>query len=125
MKYSDLECNVHYRVTKGTAVNEYQTNRLEIELKEDWAKWAKKIPYIKIPNGCSVQPLPPFGGAMARFKVIAPSGEEVSIYLDVNNSLGYEEHPYWELYPYYDDVSRCGIHETDELYNAMLVSLGY
>ncbi len=65
---------------------------------EMWRAWIEKIPAVKFPRGLSFKVIPPFGGAAARF--IAKNGDaRVSVYLDMDGSLGCMEEPYWEIYP--------------------------
>ena len=82
-------------------------------------KWIKKIPYIKFPADWEVQIIPPFSGAIARFRV----NNKVSIYLDVYDLLGCYGEPYWEVYPHKDDVYRCKMAETDILIRAISESI--
>jgi len=63
-----------------------------------------------------MMPLPPFGGAMLRFRVSTtwnPSG--LSIYLDTCGALGYENEPYWEVYPVNGDTLRLPFEKIVEL----------
>lgn len=92
--------------------------RYKIESDQDWLGEIKTIPFIQFPADWKIQIIPPFGDAVVRFRVQLPSGEERSIYLDKRNSLGYWENPdepYWEVYPYQDDVGRCGMNEINLL----------
>ncbi len=88
--------------------------RLEVELEEKWVECAEKIPYIPFPRGWQVQVIPPFGGAIARFRVKKKKGW-VSVYLDVYGRLGYMNGPYWEVYPVDGDVGRCYMDEIPKL----------
>jgi hypothetical protein len=81
--------------------------------------WVEKIPAIKFPQGWEVQIIPPFGGALCRFRV----NGIVSVYLDGYDLLGYCREPYWEVYPHEDDVFRCGMNEIDKLIEAIQESL--
>jgi len=91
--------------------------RHAIEDKERWLDWVENIPAIQFPPNWLVRVIPPFGGAMVRFIVGVPANEDVrvSVYLDVFGILGYYEGPYWEVYPFDDDVARCGINDTGGL----------
>lgn len=93
----------------------FYMERFKIEEGDKWRESIGQIPFIRFPADWQVQVIPPFGGAMARFRVRLPSGKEKSVYLDFYDRLGYCGHPYWEVYPYGDDVGRCSINETDEL----------
>lgn len=96
--------------------------RFTLEAKEQWTKWNKQIPEIKLKDGWKLIVLAPFGGAMARFRVNLGEAS-VSVYLDVDDSLGYVGEPYWEIYPFEDDVARYLIAETDNLINGIDKSL--
>lgn len=89
---------------------------------EDSLKWNDKIPYIKIPDNLKIRIIPPFAGAVIRFIVCAAEDEEVnaSVYLDCYGALGsYGGEPYWEVYPYGEDVFRCSMEDTKSLVNAI------
>ena len=91
-----------------------ELNRFEVERGEDWRLWNERIPDIEFKADWKVKPLAPFGGALVRFLV--KLGEaSVSVYLDVNDSLGCVGRPYWEIYPYQDDTMRFYIEESEEL----------
>lgn len=96
--------------------------RLEIENKEEWREWYYKIPNLKFKSEWEVRIIPPFGGALVRF-MIFQGDNWVSVYLDVNDSLGCVGEPYWEVYPYEEDVQRVLINNTDELMKAIQESL--
>ncbi len=92
-------------------------------------KWIEKIPYISFPSEWQVQVIPPFGGAIVRFRIKHPNENYVSVYLDGYDLLGiyYTEEngfePYWEICPYEDDVYRCKMNDTNELLEAIKYSL--
>ena len=81
-------------------------------------KWAQEIPYISFPSDWEVQIIPPFLGALIRFRV-KKGKAEVSIYLDCYNNLGSCGSPYWEVYPYEEDVFRCDMLDTESLLRAI------
>jgi hypothetical protein len=89
--------------------------RYKIEKEDDWRGWIDKIPFIPVKAGWQFQPTPPYGGAVARFRVKLPDGRIKSIYFDAYDRLGYYEAPYWEVYPYYGDVGRCALADADKL----------
>ena len=90
----------------------------------EWRKWVCEIPFIKFKKDWIVQPIPPFSGAVARFRVKKENYKNcVSVYLDCYKMLGYCSKPYWEVYPYDDDVYRCEMHDTDNLISAISKSL--
>jgi hypothetical protein len=91
--------------------------RYKIEKEQKWLEEIKVIPFIQFPADWKIQVIPPFGDAVVRFRVQLPSGKEKSVYLDHRESLGIygDIEPYWEVYPYNDDVGRCGREEIDKL----------
>lgn len=87
-------------------VDEAVSKRIErcrVEDKEEWRKWCEEAPWLQFPPDLEVSILPPYGGAMARFMVRFAGGSDeskhVSVYWDVNDSLGFMNKPYWEIYP--------------------------
>lgn len=94
-----------------------------IESKYEWRKWTKEIPAINFPSDWAVQVIPPFGGAVARFRVRKDS-KEVSVYLDCYDELGIVGKPYWEIYPDMDgSTSRFAMNDTIALVEAIGASL--
>jgi len=85
----------------------------------DTRKWIKKTPHIKFPTGWEVQIIPPFSGALIRFRV----NDVVSVYLDVYDLLGFEGEPYWEICPHKGDVYRCAMNNVDDLIKSIQESL--
>jgi len=85
-------------------------------------KWMQVIPYISFPEDWKVQITPPFNGAVVRFKIKKDSAE-VSIYLDCYDYLGSYGSPYWEVCPYFDDVFRCDMYDTEALLKAISLSI--
>jgi hypothetical protein len=76
------------------------------------ARMVWKIPALKFKDTWEVKIIPPFVGAMARF-IVNEGSASVSIFLDVNSSLGsYGGEPYWEIYPYDDDIGRWAMLDT-------------
>jgi|AntAceMinimDraft_18_1070375.scaffolds.fasta_scaffold06517_7 hypothetical protein len=96
----------------------------EVEKIQEYDKWIKEIPFFKFPKDWEIQIIPPFAGAVIRFRVRRNKSEEISVYLDCYGRLGAEEKPYWEIYPYKDDTYRCGIFEIPKLLNAIDRALG-
>ena len=90
-----------------------------------WESVIDKIPAINFPPEWNVKLIPPVGGAVVRFNIIQEGAKQnVSVYLDCFQNLGYSpEGPYWEIYPYDDDVYRVGISETEELIKAIQYSM--
>ena len=88
----------------------------------EYGKWFKKIPFIKFKAHWNVQIIPPFNGAVVRFR-IESKGVNLSIYLDCYDRLGYFGEPYWELYPHNEDIFRCAMNDTESLLKAISESL--
>ena len=95
--------------------------RLKIEDQQNWLGRIKSIPFIQFPADWKIQIIPPFGDAVARFKVELPDKRIKSIYLDYENVLGIywgedqEPAPYWEVYPHQGDVARCAKDDVETL----------
>ena len=89
--------------------------RLAIETKQNWEEEIEKIPYINFPSDWKVRVIPPVNDAVVRFHVVLPCGRWKSIYLDCRDSLGSVGSPYWEVYPYCDDVGRCSREDVTRL----------
>tara|TARA_R100001244_G_scaffold174_1_gene251 strand:- start:123 stop:446 length:324 start_codon:yes stop_codon:yes gene_type:complete len=102
--------------------SEIRNKAHEVSNALEYSKWAQEIPYINFPSDWNVKIIPNYGGAIVRFLVVK-GGNEVSVYLDCYNFLGYYGAPYWEVYPHDNDVYRCGINEVDELLEAITHTL--
>lgn len=86
-------------------------------------RWIEEIPYLNFKPEWKVKVIPPFCGAVVRFR-IDYNDIELSVYLDCYDNLGSVGQPYWELYPYVnDDTFRCLMNDTDELLHAIEISL--
>lgn len=88
--------------------------RYIIEENDCFREWAMKIPPLHFKPEWKVTIIPPFGGAIVRFHVEYEE-KEISCYLDCYDRLGYFGGPYWEIYPYKDDVYRFALEDTDLL----------
>lgn len=71
--------------------------RANLEKAEKWSEI--KIPPLRFPAGWVVELIPPFAGAVARFKATNTHGVAVSVYFDAHGTLGAVDSPYWEVYP--------------------------
>lgn len=90
--------------------NENQINMIiktGVLCKDYWQMWVPQIPYVPISGRWAVKPLPPFGGAVARFMVKEKDrldlNDCVSVYLDCYSILGVfdiDNSPYWEIEPH-------------------------
>ena len=86
----------------------------EIERILGYRDWVHKVPFIEFPEGWAISVIPPFAGAMCRFR--AKVNDKIfSIYLDCHAMLGAVDSPYWEVYPVGDDVSRFDINDVEGL----------
>jgi len=94
------------------------TNRSIIEEEEKWYDLAFKIPFLKFKPEWEVRIQPPFNGAMVRFR-LRYKGNEISVYLDCYERLGCFGAPYWEMYPYKDDVARFALDDAENLIAAI------
>ena len=112
--------------------NKTKAMTLSYELGEqfEWKKWANQIPFIKFPDDWVVQVIPPFAGAIARFVVKEATGNhKVSVYLDCYDMLGFNETPYWEIYPIDADDERnrfplrCEMAKTGRLIDFISLAL--
>jgi len=91
----------------------------------EWYKWIDKIPFIQLPNYLQIKIIPPFSGAIVRFGVCDINNPEsyVSVYLDCYDLLGWFDEPYWEIYPYENDVYRIEMNDADGLVKAIKYSI--
>lgn len=103
-------------------------DRYNLEVEEKWDHYISMIPFFKFPSYWEIQIIPPFHGALIRFMVRdSKSKKNVSVYLDVNKSLGIFEDggPYWEIYitnsdREFNDTRRLPLSENgDELISAI------
>ena len=79
-------------------------------------------PTLSFPPHWNVQLMPSFGGALTRFLV----DEHVSVYFDIDNSLGHMRGPYWEIYPTeYDETERFMVGEEEQMIAAINRILDY
>jgi len=98
--------------------------RAKVEAAEGWHEWIEKVPLIPFPAGRQIRMRPPFGGALVRFHVFG-NGKSVSVYLDVNDSLGYMQQPYWEVYPVNEENERALMDDVPGLLRLIAIGLGY
>lgn len=90
-------------------------------------KWAHELPYLQFPSHWQIKIIPPFLGATIRFKVKTASilsNENVSIYFDAYNNLGYFGSPYWEIYPNDEgETARFALDEAEEMLKQIELAL--
>lgn len=103
---------------------EFRAVQHQLEQLQEWHKWANEIPYIQWPHGWLVKAIPPHTYAVLRYWITKPKLQDaVSVYLDCYDALGHFGEPYWEVYPYNDDVFRCKMADTKSLLRAIKISL--
>lgn len=88
--------------------------RAQVEQAYEFMKWRDQIPSLNFDKDWNVKIIPPFAGAIVRF-LVEHNGKHVSCYLDCYDELGYYGEPYWEIYPYENDVFRCSMQDTSTL----------
>lgn len=97
--------------------------RAQVERDEEWIKIIQQIPSLRFPASWSIQIIPPFCGAIARF-IVTKGDARVSVYADFYEVLGFFGGPHWEIYP---DASgeneRFAIAETGPLISEIGKSL--
>lgn len=86
---------------------------------------APQIDFTKY-KGMTIQPLPAFNGALVRLRACYKE-KSISIYLDIDDSLGCMGRPYWEAYPYkydeYEDTYREFMTDTEKFFNEVYEEL--
>ena len=102
-------------------------SRCNLERVEKWRDWIDKLPTIPLDTSiCRIKVIPPFGGALIRFRVYPMDTDEisVSVYLDVNQSLGIWDGPYWEIYPATNnDTKRFELEDVEHMCKEIIRSL--
>jgi len=92
----------------------------KVEDAMEYRRWVEEIPFIPVPDGCQIAPIPPFAGAVARFRFRRSDGHIKSVYLDCYDRLGCCGSPYWEVYPHDGDVGRCAMEDVDALVKMLM-----
>ena len=92
----------------------------EMEDSFEWGKWNKEIPFIPIYKDWEIKIIPPFSGAVVRFLVREPGGDDISVYLDCYDTLGCFGSPYWEIYPSWEgETARYKMDDIDGLLDGL------
>lgn len=91
------------------------TKRNDVERNEKWNYISGSIPTLNFKEEWNVKIIPPFAGAIIRFKIMRNDIMVCSVYLDFYDRLGCYGAPYYELYPFENDIKRYALNETDEL----------
>ncbi len=89
-------------------------------------RWMKELPYLSFPSDWKVKIIPPFVGAVIRFKIrkeTTPVGYNVSVYFDGYDNLGCVLKPYWEVYPANGDTARFPLGQEAEMLKQIEKSL--
>lgn len=82
--------------------------------------WIDTIPYLSFPSNWKIKAIPPFAGAIIRYKIINSHGAVVSVYLDCYEVLGVFGGPHWEIYPDINgENTRFAINDTEALLKAI------
>ena len=89
--------------------------RSKVESSEKWRELQADIPSLNFKPEWGIKIIPPFGGAVARFIIMKDKEFVCSVYLDWYSVLGCMDKPYYELYPFEDDVKRYYLNETNVL----------
>lgn len=120
-----VEIQQHYEAKLAEKERELMSERYRRDAEN--RKLVESIPYLSFPANWKIKISPNFGGSTCRFRVTTDrmNGENISVYLDCNQALGWhnDEIGYWEVYPYEEDTFRCGVEETDELLKAIQESV--
>jgi len=85
------------------------------QLREHWIKHFPLLPIMSFPSNWKVQIIPPYGGALIRFKLYPNIATIISVYLDVDDSLGSVGAPYWEIYDGHETHRYLLASETQEM----------
>lgn len=98
---------------------------MNLQASNDNEKWGEKIPYMSMPDYIEFKAIPPFSGTVIRywFRHKKNFSAWCSVYLDCYDVLGCYNSPYFEVYPYEDDVFRCKIDEVDLLTQAIIETI--
>ena len=100
------------------------TAQMLIEKEMEYDRWYKEIPFIKFPASWEVKIIPPFRGAVVRFRVRNARGKEISVYLDCYDTLGCYGSPYWEIFPVVDnDIARYAMNDIDGLLKGLKAAM--
>jgi len=93
-------------------------------MSQRYRHWIDKMPHIPFNPEWDVRAIPPFAGAMVRYRVMH-DGARVSIYMDAYDQLGVVGEPYWEIYPDAtgEDCDRYMLADTDALVSGIAASL--
>ena len=97
------------------------------EVEEKYRDHGDTAGLIEFPEGWKVKIIPPFGGAMGRFRVYnEDESRSVSVYMDCYDNLGYMGgKPYWEVYPTVeDDVARFWMGQESEMISEIKRTFG-
>lgn len=100
--------------------------RIDLEILENWEELHKFIPELpEIRPGYTLKLLPPGRGAVLRFFIRKVDSEKyVSVFLDMFDRLGFMQEPYWEIYPYKDEITkRFLLNEMENLFDAIYEEL--
>lgn len=102
--------------------------RCNYERSMQFREYIDKMPFLNFPPKWEVSIIPPFAGAMVRFRARlkghGKTGPWVSVYFDAHENLGYCGGPHWEIYPNKDGESeRFLLGEEKQMLEAIGISL--
>ena len=89
-------------------------DRYLVESQERWHEWDRLMPQLHFKENWGVTIIPPFGGAIIRFRV-EHNGRCVSVYFDGYDRLGIVGQPYWEVYDFNEGPYRFLYDEVGDL----------
>jgi len=91
----------------------------------EYQKWIEEIPFFSLPEDFMIQVIPPFNGAVVRFRIAHKNSPNkyISVYLDCYDLLGIFGEPYWEAYPIGEDVHRVPLKDINELIEIIINEL--
>jgi hypothetical protein len=96
----------------------------------DWANIATHhMPYFKLHKNWEIKVIPPLHNGIVRYRLRdIYTKEEVSVYCDYFDLLGFEGEPHWEIFSVTDannkDAERVSLANTGELYKIICEMLG-
>lgn len=107
---------------KLSLISRYEMKAIDWENSVAEAMTKKPVPWLRFPTDWEVQIIFPDTGAVIRF-LVRQGNRRVSVYGDYFDCLGAFGAPYWEVYPYKQDVGRCPISDSRELLRMIRDSL--
>lgn len=115
---ADLKAKIEKRVAAVLDGAKYESEM-------DYEKWVAKLPFFPVPPHLEIQVIPPFLGAVVRFRVRSKDnpGVVVSAYFDAHDRLGYMGKPYWEIC--HEETQRFLFGEEKAMWDAIEAEIGF